>query len=86
MAEKVKNNKESFLIIHGNMLYYNSDKVEVACMKKKVLLVVMDGIGFSKTGIGDAVTQANTPTLDWLLAECPNDCFPMVMCIQTFPI
>lgn len=41
-------------------------------MKKKVLLVVMDGIGFSKTGIGDAVTQANTPTLDCLLAECPN--------------
>lgn len=41
-------------------------------MKKKVLLVVMDGIGFSKTGIGDAVAQANTPTLDRLLAECPN--------------
>lgn len=41
-------------------------------MKKKVLLVVMDGIGFSKTGIGDAVTQANTPTLDCLLAEFPN--------------
>lgn len=41
-------------------------------MKKKVLLVVMDGIGFSKTGIGDAVAQANTPTLDYLLAECPN--------------
>ena len=41
-------------------------------MKKKVLLVVMDGIGFSKTGIGDAVTRANTPTLDYLLAECPN--------------
>lgn len=39
---------------------------------KKVLLVVMDGIGFSKTGIGDAVTTANTPTLDKLLAECPN--------------
>lgn len=32
----------------------------------------MDGVGFSKTGIGDAVTEANTPTLDWLLANCPN--------------
>lgn len=32
----------------------------------------MDGIGFSKTGLGDAVTLANTPTLDKLLAECPN--------------
>ena len=32
----------------------------------KVLLVVMDGVGISKTGLGDAVTAANTPTLDWL--------------------
>ncbi len=41
-------------------------------MKKKILLVVMDGIGFSKTGVGDAVTQAHTPTLDKLLAKYPN--------------
>ena len=41
-------------------------------MDKKVLLVVMDGVGFSKTGLGDAVTAANTPTLDKLLATCPN--------------
>ena len=41
-------------------------------MAKPVLLVVMDGVGFSKTGLGDAVTQANTPTLDWLLANCPH--------------
>ena len=40
--------------------------------KKPILLVVMDGIGFSKTGLGDAVTLANTPTLDWLLQNCPN--------------
>lgn len=39
---------------------------------KPVLLVVMDGVGFSKTGLGDAVSEANTPTLDWLLANCPN--------------
>ena len=32
----------------------------------------MDGVGFSKTGLGDAVTLANTPTLDNLLATCPN--------------
>lgn len=31
-------------------------------MKKPILLVILDGIGFSKTGIGDAVTKANTPT------------------------
>ncbi len=38
----------------------------------KLLLVVMDGVGKSKTGLGDAVTLANTPTLDKLLAECPH--------------
>lgn len=38
---------------------------------KPVLLVVMDGIGFSKTGLGDAVTLANTPTLDYLMKEYP---------------
>ncbi len=40
--------------------------------KKPILLVVMDGVGFSKTGLGDAVTLANTPTFDWLLKNCPN--------------
>ena len=39
---------------------------------KKLVLVVMDGVGKSKTGLGDAVTFANTPTLDTLLKECPN--------------
>ncbi|MDE7234911.1 MAG: 2,3-bisphosphoglycerate-independent phosphoglycerate mutase, partial [Ruminiclostridium sp.] len=38
---------------------------------KPILLVVMDGVGFSKTGLGDAVTLANTPTLDQLMANCP---------------
>lgn len=41
-------------------------------MAEKVVLVVMDGVGFSKTGLGDAVSLANTPTLDKLLKECPN--------------
>ena len=40
--------------------------------KKPVVLVVMDGIGFSVSGLGDAVTEANTPTLDRLLKECPH--------------
>lgn len=40
--------------------------------KKPVVLVVMDGIGYSVSGIGDAVTEANTPTLDRLLKEYPN--------------
>lgn len=40
-------------------------------MKRPVVCVVMDGIGFSKTGIGDAVTMANTPTLDKLFKTCP---------------
>lgn len=41
-------------------------------MKKPILLVILDGIGFSKTGIGDAVTKANTPTIDMLLKNYPN--------------
>ena len=41
-------------------------------MKKPILLVIMDGVGFSKTGLGDAVTLANTPTLDRLLKTYPN--------------
>ncbi|MBR1562977.1 MAG: 2,3-bisphosphoglycerate-independent phosphoglycerate mutase [Ruminococcus sp.] len=40
--------------------------------KKTVVLVVMDGVGFSVTGLGDAVTEANTPTLDMLLKNYPN--------------
>ena len=32
----------------------------------------MDGVGKSSTGLGDAVTMANTPTLDKLLKECPH--------------
>ena len=39
--------------------------------KKPLILVVMDGVGISVTGLGDAVTEANTPTLDRLKAECP---------------
>ncbi len=40
--------------------------------KKPVVLVVMDGVGFSVTGLGDAVTEANTPTLDMLLKSYPH--------------
>ncbi len=40
--------------------------------KKPVVLVVMDGVGFSKTGLGDAVSEANTPTLDMLLKDYPH--------------
>ena len=40
--------------------------------KKTVVLVVMDGVGISQTHLGDAVTEANTPTLDRLWKECPH--------------
>lgn len=39
--------------------------------QKKVLLVVMDGVGLSPTGYGDAFRSAKTPTLDKLMAEHP---------------
>ncbi len=41
-------------------------------MKKPIVLVVMDGVGKGDGGSGDAVKQANTPTLDNLLATCPH--------------
>ncbi len=41
-------------------------------MSKPVLLVVMDGVGISTTGLGDAVAAASTPTLDSFFKNCPN--------------
>lgn len=40
--------------------------------KKPVVLVVMDGVGLTETHLGNAVHQAHKPTLDYLLASCPN--------------
>jgi len=38
---------------------------------KKVVLVIMDGVGYSKNTVGNAVYNANTPTLDYLLNNHP---------------
>ena len=40
--------------------------------KRPVVLVVMDGVGISDKEFGNAVKNAYTPTLDHLLATCPN--------------
>ena len=40
--------------------------------KGPVLLCIMDGVGYGPIKEGDAVAQAHTPTLDWLLENCPN--------------
>lgn len=40
--------------------------------RKQVVLIIMDGVGLSKTGLGDAVTAANTPVLDEMIKTCPN--------------
>ena len=37
-----------------------------------VVLVIMDGVGFGKYNDGDAVAAASKPTLEWMLANCPN--------------
>jgi 2,3-bisphosphoglycerate-independent phosphoglycerate mutase len=34
--------------------------------------IIMDGIGVAPIGPGNAVGEAHTPTLDWLVANCPN--------------
>ncbi len=41
-------------------------------MEKPIVLVIMDGVGKGDGGSGDAVVQANTPTLDHLLSTCPH--------------
>ena len=41
-------------------------------MKEKVVLVIMDGVGYSKETYGNAVKNANTPTLDYLMNNYPN--------------
>ena len=41
-------------------------------MEKPIVLVIMDGVGKGDGGSGDAVAVAKTPTLDALLANCPN--------------
>ena len=41
-------------------------------MEKPIVLVIMDGVGKGDGGSGDAVVVAKTPTLDKLLATCPN--------------
>lgn len=41
-------------------------------MQKPVVLVVMDGVGISSNVEGNAVKNAYTPTLDYLLKNCPN--------------
>ncbi|NLT17840.1 MAG: 2,3-bisphosphoglycerate-independent phosphoglycerate mutase [Firmicutes bacterium ADurb.Bin080] len=38
---------------------------------EKVVLVVMDGIGFSEKVVGNAVKEAKTPLLDKLFSSCP---------------
>ena len=41
-------------------------------MNKPVVLVIMDGVGLGDKGPGDAVWNAKTPNLDYLLANCPH--------------
>lgn len=41
-------------------------------MSKKIVLVVMDGVGLRDSQFGNAVEMANTPTLDKLWRECPH--------------
>ena len=40
---------------------------------KKLVLVVMDGVGKSKTGLGDAVTLANTHIQKIFTSSRQND-------------
>jgi len=37
-----------------------------------VVEIIMDGVGVAPAGPGNAVSEAHTPTLDWLVAHCPH--------------
>lgn len=37
-----------------------------------VVEIIMDGVGVAPEGPGNAVSEANTPTLDWLITHCPH--------------
>ena len=41
--------------------------------KKPVVLVVMDGVGKTEKDLGNMVMHAHTPTLDEMIATCPNN-------------
>jgi len=42
-------------------------------MNKRLLLIIMEGgIGISQNNLGDAVSMANTPNLDYLLKTFPS--------------
>lgn len=41
-------------------------------MKSPVALIILDGFGYNKNDVGNAVRAANTPNYDKLLAEYPN--------------
>ena len=38
---------------------------------RPLVLTVMDGIGYRAETLGNAVAEANTPRIDWLLRHCP---------------
>ncbi len=53
----------------------NESLKPLANFKKRrgpVVLVIMDGVGYSKYPEGDAVESALTPHLDWFHANCPH--------------
>mgnify|MGYP000913121821 CR=1 FL=1 len=39
---------------------------------RPLTIVVMDGVGYREDALGNAVANAYTPNLDWLLANCPH--------------
>lgn len=39
---------------------------------KKVMLIILDGVGYRESEYGNALKQANTPNIDYLINEYPN--------------
>ena len=47
-----------------------TDGGDVSKISGKLTLIIMDGVGLSPYREGNAFQQANTPTLDRLMASC----------------
>ncbi len=59
--------------IFTKSLFANARSVGYFCeVKKKLALLILDGLGYGNKDQSDAVFQAETPYLDYLLANYPN--------------
>ncbi len=53
------------------MTFKPSPNILTARRPRPLTMVIMDGVGYRQETVGNAVAEAYTPHLDWLLEQCP---------------